>query len=193
MRGGIPAELAAAISRLRAEKPFPLIAVDGRCASGKTTLAAQLAAETGCSVLHMDHFFLRPEQRTQERLAQPGGNVDRERFLEEALLPLRRGVPFAYRPYECGRLAFGEPGRTGGGPFSIVEGSYSCHPALWDFYDLQVFLTVSPEEQLRRIRARNGEAGAAPFQERWIPLEERYFEAFSVAERCELCLNMERD
>ena len=60
-----------------------LIAVDGRCASGKTTLASALERETGCNVIHMDHFFLRPEQRTKQRLEEPGGNVDYERFQED--------------------------------------------------------------------------------------------------------------
>ena len=68
----------------------------------------------------------------------------------------------------------------------VVEGSYSCHPALWDSYDLHVFLDVDPEEQLRRIRARNGARGAQVFRDRWIPLEERYFQAFSIPQRCEL-------
>ena len=60
-----------------------LAAIDGRCASGKTTLAAQLQQQFDGSVIHMDHFFLRPHQRTPQRYQEPGGNVDRERFLEE--------------------------------------------------------------------------------------------------------------
>ena len=55
--------------------PF-LVAVDGRCGAGKTTFAAFLQEKFGWSVLHMDHFFLRPEQRTKERLGTPGGNID---------------------------------------------------------------------------------------------------------------------
>ena len=34
----------------------------------------------------MDDFFLRPEQRRPERFAEPGGNVDRERFAAEVLV-----------------------------------------------------------------------------------------------------------
>lgn len=34
-----------------------IVAVDGRCASGKTTLAEELAECLSCSVIHMDHFF----------------------------------------------------------------------------------------------------------------------------------------
>ena len=66
-----------------------IIAIDGRCASGKSALASNLENELGCAVFHMDDFFLRPEQRTPQRYAEPGGNVDRERFWEEILEPLR--------------------------------------------------------------------------------------------------------
>ena len=38
--------------------PF-LIAIDGRCAAGKTTFAEKLSSIMECSVIHMDHFFLK--------------------------------------------------------------------------------------------------------------------------------------
>ena len=60
-----------------------VVAIDGRCGSGKTTVAALLAQRLDCTVLHADDFFLRPEQRTPQRMAQPGGNFDRERFFTE--------------------------------------------------------------------------------------------------------------
>ena len=69
-----------------------VIAIDGRAASGKTTLAAALAAETGGTVVHMDDFFLPAELRTPQRLAAPGGNVHAERFAEEVLPFLRQGI-----------------------------------------------------------------------------------------------------
>ncbi|MDR2183625.1 MAG: hypothetical protein LBE55_05575, partial [Clostridiales bacterium] len=78
-----------------------IVAIDGDAASGKTTLGGILRDIYGCNVLHMDHFFLQTAQRTKERLAQPGGNVDYERFKNEALSPLLAQRPFAYRPYDC--------------------------------------------------------------------------------------------
>lgn len=48
-----------------------LVAIDGPCASGKTTLANALGGALGLTVFHMDDFFLRPSQRTPERLAEP--------------------------------------------------------------------------------------------------------------------------
>ena len=188
---GIPAaeqnmlRLADDLRLLSARRTPVLAAIDGRCGAGKSSLAERLSARFDWSVVRMDDFFLRPEQRTSARYDEPGGNVDRERFLEEVLLPLRAGTLTAYRPFNCGSMALGTPILFRETPVVLVEGSYSCHPALWDHYDLHVFLTVDPEEQLRRITARNGEARARDFAEKWIPLEERYFQAFSVEERCE--------
>lgn len=132
----------------------------------------------------MDHFFLRPEQRTAERLAQPGGNIDWERFSEELLLPLREGGAPLYRPFDChsGRLL--EPVPFSPGPVVLVEGSYACHPALREQYDLRAFLDVSPEVQAERIATREGEANARMFREKWIPLEEAYFAACGVRDCC---------
>ena len=75
----------------------------------------------------------------------------------------------------------------------MVEGAYACHPALWDSYDLRVFLTVKPDEQLRRIRRRSGPEQAAVFRTRWIPLEEQYFAAFSIPQRCDILLHSETE
>ena len=173
-----------AVQALPQDRQPLIVALDGRCASGKTTLAALLQQQTGCSVVHMDHFFLRPEQRTRGRLEQPGGNVDYERFLAEVLEPLRAGKDCSYRPYDCKQQKLAEPVAVRQRKLIVVEGSYSCHPELWDFYDLHIFLTVSPEEQRLRIRRRNGEKGLEIFQNKWIPLEERYFEAFRIEQRC---------
>ena len=174
------------IRALAAAQPRVLVAIDGRCAAGKTTLAASLQAQLACNVFHMDDFFLRPEQRTPERLRQPGGNVDFERFLTEVLRPLRDGAPVTYRPYDCRTQQLCAPVHAEARPVNLIEGSYSCHPALWDLYDLHVFLSVGPEEQHRRIAARNGEKMLPMFTDVWIPMEETYFAQFRVAERADL-------
>lgn len=167
-----------------------VIAIEGRCAAGKSTAAGWLSQRFGVPVVHMDHFFLRPEQRARERLAKPGENVDHERFREEVLEPLAAGEAVSYRPYSCRTGTLGEPIMLGPSPVVLVEGSYSCHPALWDYYDRRVFFTVDPEEQLRRIEARDGSSQLKVFREKWIPLEERYFSAFQVEERCDYQLEL---
>ena len=168
-----------------------LAAIEGGSASGKTTLAARLQRIYGCPVLHMDDFFLQPHQRTAERLNTPGGNVDHERFLEEVLLPCRAGQPIRYRPWDCRTQSLQDPVEVPPAPLTIVEGAYSCHPALRAHYDLTAFLSISPALQRRRIQTRN----TPDFQERffstWIPLEQRYFDAFGIPAACDLTLEVE--
>ena len=71
------------------------------------------------------------------------------------------------------------------------RGSYSCHQALWAYYDLRAFLTVTPQLQRRRIRERNGEEGLNVFLEKWIPLEEAYFAQAELERRCDYLLELE--
>ena len=178
------------LKQLQVRGERAVVAIEGRCASGKTSLSAYIEKQLGIPVVHMDDFFLRPEQRSEARYAQPGGNIDHERFLEEVLLPLGEGRTPAYRPYRCQTGQLGEPIALEPSPVVLVEGSYSCHPALWDHYHRRVFLTVEPEEQLRRIAERDGAERLPAYQERWIPLEERYFSAYKAEDRCDYQLEL---
>lgn len=164
------------------EKGSCLIAIDGRCASGKSTFGAMLAERTGAPLVHMDDFFLRPEQRTPKRYKTPGENVDHERFLEEVLIPLSEGKKAAYHPFDCTVMEISEKELSADGSgLVIVEGSYSFHPDLRKYYDLKIFLHVSPEKQLERIEKRNPDKLEA-FRSRWIPYEELYFSSCQVSE-----------
>ena len=180
-------KLFAAIDRLLAEKERVLVAIDGPCTAGKTTLSGILSEKYGCTVFHMDEFFLRPEQRTQARLAEPGGNVDYGRFYREVLLPLQTGTEFSYQPYSCRTQALAEPICVSPARLTVVEGTYSTHPYFKNPYDLTVFLTVHPETQKERIGQRESWKQERFFRE-WIPMENLYFDHFSIRETCDLIL-----
>lgn len=72
--------LLAAIDQKRTERERVTVAIEGGSASGKTTLAVLLTNIYDCKVFHMDDFFLRPEQRTAERLLETT-----QRYLEGKL------------------------------------------------------------------------------------------------------------
>lgn len=182
--------LLCAIDRKRREKPVA-VAVDGRCGAGKTTLAAMLCEVFDCPVVHMDDFFLPPDMRTPERLAAPGGNVDIERFCEEVAPHLARGEAFDYGVFDCGEGRITRRETVPDNHVVIVEGSYSLHPRIAERYDLRVFCDIGNERRLERLAARDPGRLSA-FIERWIPMEERYFEAFAVKETCDFILSADK-
>ena len=163
-----------------------LIAIDGPCASGKTTLAAQLSAVLGgAPVVHMDDFFTPHDRKTPQRLAQPGGNADVERFTEEFLTPWLRDGHAAYRPYDCHEDRLLPPVAVPPSRVAVVEGAYCLHPRTGRPYDVEIFLRVDPAVQRSRIQRRNGPAMWERFRDQWIPLEAAYFAAYHLPdERC---------
>ena len=180
-------EIQKRIDELLAQKEQVIVAIDGPCAAGKTTLAGKLAQNYDCNVIHMDEFFLRPEQRTAERFAQPGGNVDYERFYEEDMLPLKSGKPFSYRPFDCKTFTLSKPISITPKKLTIIEGSYCNHPHFGDPYDLKIFLTVSQELQRQRILERPAFLHQR-FFDTWIPMEQLYFSHFEIPKKSDLIL-----
>lgn len=165
------------------------IAIDGPCASGKTTLANYLSDKIDAQVIHMDDFFLPFDMRTEKRLSQAGGNVHYERFADEVVNVIKNGKSFKYGVFDChtGNVINSEPIS----PLKniIIEGSYSLHPEISDdIYDLKIFLEVDGETQLERILNRNGAEALKVFKSKWIPLENKYFEEFDIKSKCDIVL-----
>ena len=165
-----------------------IIAIDGNCGSGKTFYAHQLAKIFNASVIHCDDFFLPKEMRTAERLAEVGGNIHYERLGEtismlvnEQSLSGGKKQFFTYMAYNCSTYGY-EERRLHPSNIVIVEGSYSLHPSLRHLYDLKILLHVDSQTQYNRLLQREGEKGIANFVNRWIPLENRYFETINTAD-----------
>ena len=157
-----------------------LVAIDGRCGSGKTTLGEYLKEQFDCNLFHMDDFFLRVEQRTPDRMKETGGNVDYERFYETVLVPVQKKESVCYQPFSCKKWNLLEAYEIPYKRLNIIEGSYSLHPYFGQQYQLEIFMNIASDVQLANIRKRNGEEKAKEFQEKWIPKEEAYFEKFHV-------------
>ena len=182
------APVIAAVEALRGAGRPVVLTLDGMAAAGKTTAAQALAALWGAPVVHMDDFFLPPELRTPERLAEPGGNVHYERFEAEVLPGLRDGAPFSYRVFDCSVMDYRGERTIPDAPVAIVEGSYAMHPRFGRYAGVTVFLSVDPAEQERRVRERNGPEKWIDFRDRWIPMENAYHTAFRLRETADIVL-----
>jgi len=178
----------AAIDRAMAEHPQLRVAIDGPCAGGKSTLGAMLREIYGCSLFHMDDFFLRPEQRTPQRLAEPGGNVDYERFSREILVPLLAGQSVRYKPWLCHREAFGTEVTVSPAPLSVVEGCYCLRPDLRHACQLRIWVDARWPIRRQRLLDRGGPDCLARFEQQWIPLENSYFAHYNIAGLCQIHL-----
>lgn len=168
-----------------------LIAIDGHCGAGKSTLGREIAELLDANLFHMDDFYLTPELRTNARMQEVGGNVDYMRFKVEIIEGVNKGKPFEFRPFNCKLQDFCQPKYVLPKRVNIIEGAYSLHPTLIEFYDLKIFLEISPEIQEKRILKRNGPIMFESFKSLWIPLENLYFEALSIKEKCDLILKGE--
>ena len=180
------------IEGLIKSKKAPIIAIDGKCSVGKSTLGRRLAEIFNAELIHMDDYFLPFDRRTPERMSEVGGNIDYERFHDELLLPLSRGEAYISRPYRCHGGYYEEGIKKEPHGLTIVEGSYSLHPTLEKYYDLKVFMTLDGEAQISRLEKRDPEM-LDRFVSTWIPLENRYFEGTYIEKRCDILIRSGND
>lgn len=169
------------INQLLQKRECLNIAIDGKCGAGKSTLGEILKVIFDANLFKMDDFFLQPFQRTAERLEQPGGNVDYERFKETVIVPLSLKQDVNYQRFDCSKMALAPeinlmPFRK----INIIEGTYSMHPYFGDFYDFTIVLNVLDDIQAKRILSRNGELMYRKFKKIWIPLENKYFAKYQI-------------
>ena len=190
-----------------------IVAIDGKCASGKTTLASHLkehfsdkARGFSAELIHMDDFFLPLSLRTEKRLNEPGGNVHYERFFEEVFLPLKRiregigltpetgGSSISYRRFNCSLMDYEQEPTVL--PFSrlyIVEGAYCMRPEFSGLYDLKIYSDINDELQREHIISRNGTERFKIFRDRWIPMENRYLDFYDIEKKADFIFDSSFD
>lgn len=167
-----------------------VLSIEGGSASGKSTLGMILSEIYGATVFHTDDFFLQPQMRTKERLEEIGGNLDRERFLLEVILPLSENQSVFYKRFDCQSLKILPPVEIPPADFTVIEGSYSTHPYFSKYYSLSVFLQIDEEKQRERIKKRNSPSLQKRFFTEWIPMENKYFEHFKIKEKCDFVIQV---
>ena len=169
-----------------------LIAIDGRCGCGKSSLGAELAESLDANLFHMDDFYLPFRDRQEHWEEIPAGNMDLIRFRTEVLEPALNGQKVLYRAFSCPQRRYLEEKQMLPRRVNIVEGSYSQHPLLADAYDIKLFVTAEKSIQDARLRAREGDHYKA-FEEIWIPMEEHYFRYFSIENNADCIIRTDSD
>ncbi len=176
-----------AIKEIETNKKPIVIAIDGRAASGKTTLAKYISEIMDCDVIHLDDFFLPSTLRTEERLKEVGGNIHYERFKKDVINHLSDDH-FTFSKFNCRLMREEGTVSINKHDYLIIEGSYALHPYFGHYYDFSIFSDVDENIQLMRIENRNGMMQLQRFKDEWIPKEEAYFKLYEISNKVNISI-----
>jgi uridine kinase len=155
-----------------------LLCVDGPAGSGKTTLAAEVAAlHSGAAVLHMDDLY-----------EGWGGLVRLGDQLESLLRPLAAGFSGSYRRWDWPGDAWAETVLVPPAPLVVLEGVGSGAAAHADLTTVLVWVEVPFELRMKRGLQRDG-AAVAEHWRRWARDEQELFARERTRERADLVLD----
>ena len=152
-----------------------LLCIDGPAGSGKTTLAAAVAALVpGCRVVHMDDLY-----PGWDGLPQVGDQ------LAGLLRPLAEGRPGRYRRYDWHAGAFAETVTVEPVDLLVVEGVGSGSRGTADLVTALVWVEAAYDVRMRRGLERDGEA-FAPHWKAWAAAESQHFAREGTRDRADL-------
>ena len=164
-----------------------LVAIDGGSGSGKSMLAAAVAAELEAVIVPSDDFFAAgvtdAEWDAMSPAQRAGAAIDWRRLRAEALEPLLAGRAASWHPFDFDagvRFDGTYPMSTEvvtrrPTPVIVLEGAYSARPELSDLIDLAILVDVPSEERHRRLQSREEEPFRDAWHARWDVAEDHYF------------------
>jgi uridine kinase len=179
--------VSALADRVRAASPrlgtVRLIVVDGPAGSGKTTLAAALAASlrasgTEVAVFHLDDIYD----------GWAGLDGVGERFAAWVLEPLADGRPGRYRRYDWAAGEFAEWCDLPVPDVLVVDGCGAAQRSIDDVVSLRIWVEAPAALRLERGIARDGEALREEWK-RWMTLEAEHFSRESTRERADVVVD----
>lgn len=156
-------------------KPHSIVSLEGKCASGKTTITEKLKRDLNITVINVDDFFLPIERKTEERLNEVGGNIDYER-IRALLLNLKFNSTILFEKFNCSIQKY-EKECLEIKDIVILEGVYSYHKYFRRLIDKLIYIDIKGDLQLNRLRSRSN---FNRFVSEWIPLENRYFDLENI-------------
>ena len=170
---------------LNKQKDKSIIAIEGRCGSGKSTLSELFKDKY--TIIHLDDFFISIKEKSKINI-QKYGNIN-YKLVYENLSIIRNALnqniaKVTIKAFSCEKQEYYEKEINLKNKI-ILEGTYSSSLYFNEFIDKITFLLVSKETQTERIQKR--ELSNKFFSE-WIPLEESYFKENDIISNCDLII-----
>ncbi len=191
------------------DQPHPLrVAIDGRTAAGKTTLADELVAplerhHRPVIRIQIDDFHHPAAVRHRRQELPPWQRYYRDSYnppaIRDTFLALGAGGGRCY----CRALfdsyhdvPISEPERVASpDAIVLVDGVFLFRPELDDLWDVRLFVEIDADESLRRGPPRDQawvgsvEAAAQRYRTTYIPAEDYYIETVRPCERADVVVD----
>lgn len=180
-------ELLLAIAAIKGTRPNPIILIDGRAGSGKSSFSAILQSllfkefEQLPKLVHMDDLY-------------QGWNGLREGHLymvDKILVPIRAGLTATWQEWDwgSGRRGGSDPGNGwrafDGDNTLIIEGCASVSTASAGLADLRVWIDADAEVRKARFLERDN-SKFERFWSTWSAQEDEFFESEKSQSLCEV-------
>lgn len=180
---GLVDELVQAIGQRRGGRGRFTVAVDGPDAAGKSTLATELTAALGPGTVHtsVDAFHHPKARRHSRGRMSPQGyyrdTFDHPTLISDLLAPFQAGarrVCVASHDYDSD-AGIDERVEIADDAILVVDGVFLQTPTLRPFWDLTVYLRISPQLSLERGTRRDAEVHDSLddletlYRERYLP------------------------
>lgn len=159
-------DLVQKIKKLKQPNKTLLVAIDGRGGSGKSTLAENLKQKLeNVSIVQLDD------------LAYPMGGADRQRLLDQVIIPLKENKVAKYQKRDFGTKKLTTWHEIQPSGIVVIEGVITLHDLLEKYYDFKIWIECSAEtgfqRGLKRDRDVYGVDTAKDWKEKWMPEEEK--------------------
>lgn len=152
-----------------------LVAIDGFGGSGKSSFTEKLVSfDPSIQIVAVDKFpYLPSEYPYQPSGVQTRVNIDR--LKNEVLIPLAIGKEARFQntfwwPTEQTSEWF----RVQPGGIVLIEGCYSFHKIIRDFYDFSIWIDCEPSKAMERAVTRDGDNARTHWEEAHAPNEQKY-------------------
>lgn len=151
-------------SSLKNDSEIKIVAIEGKCCSGKSTLADLI---TNATIIHADDFF------------SDSTSLDFKR-IRNVLSNLKPNQSFTYEVYNCMTDYYYKKTIDCVKNIVVLEGVYSYHQELRDLIDKVVYVNSIKEIQMKRLedRCKHNKELFDKFINLWIPREDEYYDSY---------------
>ena len=188
------------IDELLHKKENVIVFIDGFATSGKTSLSLnelknKYNLKDKVDIIHIDDFYLPKNNKENifnnlDKLdSYLNGNIDYLRFNKEIsnnlinLLINKTISSFKYGIFSCKEQQINkeiEVNIKNKSRLTIIEGTYSLSNKIDLRSDLDLFLILTKEEELERLKLRESPSNFNNFQNIWMRLERNYFSSLNL-------------